>query len=38
MGLLRDAAIGLLLAAPVYWLFAQLLAVNLPSLTATGWI
>lgn len=38
MGLLRDAAIGLLLAAPVYWLFAQLLAVNLPGLTDTGWI
>jgi putative tricarboxylic transport membrane protein len=27
-----------LIAAPVYWLFTQLLAVNLPGLTASGWL
>jgi putative tricarboxylic transport membrane protein len=34
----RDAAIGFTIAAPVYWMFTQLLAINLPGLTATGWI
>jgi len=33
-----DAAVGAAIAAPVYWLFTQLLAVNLPGLTATGWL
>ncbi len=37
-GWLRDAAIGLAIAAPVYWMFTQLLAINLPGLTATGWL
>lgn len=36
--LLKDAAVGLAIAAPVYWLFTKLLAINLPGLTATGWI
>ena len=35
---LRDALVGVAIAAPVYWLFTRLLAVNLPGLTATGWI
>ncbi len=35
---LRDAAIGLCIAAPVYWMFTKLLAINLPGLTSTGWI
>jgi putative tricarboxylic transport membrane protein len=35
---LRDAAIGLAIAAPVYWMFTKLLAINLPGLTRTGWI
>ncbi|MBX3610574.1 MAG: tripartite tricarboxylate transporter TctB family protein [Hydrogenophaga sp.] len=34
----RDAVTGMLIAAPVYWLFTKLLAVNLPGLTGTGWI
>jgi putative tricarboxylic transport membrane protein len=34
----RDAGIGLAIAAPVYWLFTKLLAINLPGLTATGWL
>lgn len=35
---LRDALVGVAIAAPVYWLFTRLLAVNLPGITATGWI
>ena len=35
---LRDAAIGFAIAAPVFWMFTQLLAINLPGLTSTGWI
>jgi putative tricarboxylic transport membrane protein len=33
-----DAAIGVAIAAPVYWMFTQALAINLPGLTSTGWI
>jgi putative tricarboxylic transport membrane protein len=33
-----DAVTGVLIAAPVYWLFTKLLAVNLPGITASGWI
>ena len=36
--LLLDAATGLAIAAPVYWMFTKLLAINLPGLTGTGWI
>jgi putative tricarboxylic transport membrane protein len=35
---LRHAAVGLAIAAPVYWMFTKLLAINLPGLTSTGWI
>lgn len=35
---LRDALIGLAIAAPVYWMFGKLLAINLPGLTNTGWL
>lgn len=35
---LLNAAIGIAIAAPVYWMFAQLLAINLPGLTSTGWL
>lgn len=35
---LVDAVTGVVIAAPVYWLFTQLLAVNLPGLTGTGWL
>jgi putative tricarboxylic transport membrane protein len=35
---LVDAAIGFAIAAPVYWMFTQLLAINLPGLTSTGWL
>lgn len=36
--LLVDAAIGFAIAAPVYWMFTKLLAINLPGLTSTGWL
>jgi putative tricarboxylic transport membrane protein len=35
---LVDAASGLAIALPVYWLFTKLLAINLPGLTGSGWI
>lgn len=37
-GWLVDALIGFAIAAPVYWMFTQLLAINLPGLTETGWL
>ena len=36
--LLADAVIGLAISAPVYWMFTQFLAINLPGLTSTGWL
>lgn len=36
--LARDAVVGLAIAAPVYWTFTKLLAINLPGLTTTGWL
>lgn len=36
--LASDVFGGLLLSAPVYWLFTKLLGISLPGLTATGWI
>ncbi|WP_234192728.1 tripartite tricarboxylate transporter TctB family protein [Pseudacidovorax sp. NFM-22] len=33
-----DLVTGLVIAAPVYWMFTQFLAINLPGLTTTGWI
>jgi putative tricarboxylic transport membrane protein len=35
---LVDIGIGAAIAAPVYWMFTQLLAINLPGLTSTGWL
>ncbi len=35
---LVDAAIGIAISAPVYWMFAQLLSISLPGLTASGWL
>ena len=35
---LVDFAIGFSIAAPVYWMFTQLLAINLPGLTSTDWL
>lgn len=36
--LVRDALLGVAIAAPVYWAFTQLLGINLPGLTGTGWL
>jgi putative tricarboxylic transport membrane protein len=33
-----DVFIGFAIAAPVYWMFTQLLAIGLPGLTDTGWL
>ena len=33
-----DTVTGLALSAPVYWLFTQFLAINLPGLTSSGWL
>lgn len=35
---IKDLCIGVAIAAPVYWMFTKLLAINLPGLTSTGWI
>ena len=36
--LVVDSAVGFAIAAPVYWMFTQLLGINLPGLTSTGWL
>jgi putative tricarboxylic transport membrane protein len=33
-----DALVGFAIAAPVYWMFTKLLAINLPGITGTGWL
>ena len=33
-----DLVTGFAIAAPVFWMFTQFLAINLPGLTQTGWI
>ena len=37
-GTLVSTLTGLAIAAPVYWMFTKLLAINLPGLTSTGWL
>ena len=37
-GWIVDAAVGFAIAAPVYWMFTKLLAINLPGITSTGWL
>ncbi len=34
----NDAITGLLISAPVFWMFTKFLAINLPGLTQTGWL
>ena len=36
--LAKDALIGIAISAPVFWMFTQFLAINLPGLTSTGWL
>jgi putative tricarboxylic transport membrane protein len=33
-----DGISGLLISAPVYWVFGKFLAINLPGLTRSGWL
>jgi putative tricarboxylic transport membrane protein len=33
-----DALTGLVISAPVFWIFTKFLAINLPGLTGSGWI
>jgi putative tricarboxylic transport membrane protein len=33
-----DVLTGVAISAPVYWMFTKFLAINLPGLTASGWI
>jgi putative tricarboxylic transport membrane protein len=35
---LTDLGIGLLIAAPVFWMFTKFLAISLPGLTQSGWL
>ncbi len=35
---MKDAVLGIVIAAPVFWLFSKALKINLPGLTGTGWI
>jgi putative tricarboxylic transport membrane protein len=35
---ISDSVVGVLIAAPVYWMFTQFLAISLPGLTHSGWI
>lgn len=35
---ITDALIGMAIAAPVFWMFTQALAISLPGLTNTGWL
>jgi putative tricarboxylic transport membrane protein len=37
-GLVLDFVTGFLIAAPAFWLFTLVLGINLPNLTATGWL
>lgn len=34
----QDAMVGLVIAAPVYWMFTKALSINLPGLTSSGWL
>jgi putative tricarboxylic transport membrane protein len=38
LALLKSLAIGIVVSAPVYWMFTKALAINLPGLTESGWI
>jgi putative tricarboxylic transport membrane protein len=36
--LVTDVVTGCVISAPVFWMFTKFLAINLPGLTATGWL
>lgn len=33
-----DVLVGLAIAAPVFWMFTKVLAINLPGITGSGWL
>nr|WP_295785087.1 tripartite tricarboxylate transporter TctB family protein [Rhodoferax sp.] len=33
-----DTVLGLMIAAPVFWMFTKFLAISLPGLTQSGWL
>jgi putative tricarboxylic transport membrane protein len=35
---ITDGLVGMAIAAPVFWMFTQALAISLPGLTNTGWL
>ncbi len=35
---IKDLVLGMVIAAPVFWLFSKALKINLPGLTGTGWL
>jgi putative tricarboxylic transport membrane protein len=35
---MKDLLVGFAISAPVFWLFTKVLAVNLPALSASGWL
>jgi putative tricarboxylic transport membrane protein len=35
---IKDLVLGMVIAAPVFWLFSKALKINLPGITGTGWI
>jgi putative tricarboxylic transport membrane protein len=35
---ITDIVVGLLISAPVYWMFTKFLAISLPGLTQGGWL
>lgn len=37
-GLVIDFVTGFLIAGPAFWMFTKVLAINLPGLTASGWL
>ena len=37
-GLVIDFVTGFMIAAPAFWLFTKVLAINLPGLTRSGWL
>jgi putative tricarboxylic transport membrane protein len=38
VGFVHDLLVGAAISAPVYWLFTKVLGLNLPGLTASGWL
>lgn len=38
MPLIKDALVGAIISAPVFWLFGMVLSITLPSLTGSPWL